>query len=67
MKLEYDKEIDAAYLYFERPIKDGRVKKTKEVAENIILDFDDKERLLGIEILNASKTLSAKAFLFNKT
>ncbi len=55
MKLEYDKEVDAAYLYIERPIKENSVKKTIELNDNIILDFDKKGKLLGMEILNASK------------
>ena len=27
MKFEYDKEVDAAYVYIEHPIKGGEVKK----------------------------------------
>ena len=63
MKFEYDKEADAAYLYIEYPIKDGEAKKTLEVNKNIILDFNDKGKLLGIEILDASKVLHKKALL----
>lgn len=63
MRFEYDKEVDAAYLYIEHPIKDGEAKKTIELNENIILDFDGKGRLLGIEILDASKILNKKAIL----
>ena len=58
MKFEYDKDIDAAYVYLEYPIKDGEVKKTIELNENIILDFDKKDKLLGMEILNASKVMN---------
>ncbi len=57
MKFEYDKSVDAAYLYLEYPIKDGEVKKTIELNENIILDFDNNNKLVGVEILNASKIL----------
>lgn len=61
MKLEYDKQVDAAYIYIEYPIKDGEAKKTIELNNNIILDFDAKGRLLGIEILNASKIINKEA------
>lgn len=63
MKLEYDKEADAAYVCLVGIIKRGEVKKTVELNENIILDFDNKGKILGIEILNASITLNKKALL----
>ena len=50
MKFEYDKEVDAAYIYLEYPIKEGQVKRTIELDENIILDFNDNNKLLGVEI-----------------
>lgn len=63
MEFEYDKEVDAGYIYLEYPIKEGEAKKTIELNENIILDFDEKGKLLGIEILNASKVLNKKTIL----
>ena len=63
MKLEYDKEVDAAYIYIEHPIKEGAVKKTIELNEDIILDFDNKGKLLGVEILNASKIMNKKVLV----
>jgi uncharacterized protein YuzE len=63
MKFEYDKEVDAAYIYIEYPIKNGEAKKTIELNENIILDFDEKGKLLGVEILDASKVLKKEALL----
>jgi len=63
MKLEYDKDVDAAYIYIEHPIKDGLVKKTIELNENIILDFDNKGKLLGVEILNASKVMHKRVLV----
>ena len=63
MKFEYDKEVDAGYIYLEYPIKDSGVKKTIELNDNIILDFDEKGKLLGVEILNASKILNKNALL----
>lgn len=63
MKVTYDKDVDAAYIYIEFPIKDGSVKKTVELNDNIILDFDDKGKLLGVEVLDASKVLNKKILL----
>ena len=63
MKFEYDKEVDAAYIYLKFPIKDGEVKKTIELNENIIIDFDNKGKLVGVEILNASKVLNKQTLL----
>jgi len=63
MKLEYDKDVDAAYIYLVDDLNDGQVTKTIELNENIILDFDNKGKLLGMEILNASKVLNEKMFL----
>lgn len=61
MKLEYDKEVDAAYVYLVYPIKDGEAKKTIKLNENIIIDFNDRGEMIGIEVLNASKLLSKKS------
>jgi len=61
MKLEYDKEADAAYIYLKFPIGEGEAKKTIQVNDNIILDFDSKDRLIGIEILDATKVLKKDA------
>jgi len=67
MKLEYDKEVevevDAAYIYIEYPIRENETKKTIELNENIILDFNDKGKLIGVEILDASKVLNKKVLL----
>ncbi|MFH1071856.1 MAG: DUF2283 domain-containing protein [Nanoarchaeota archaeon] len=63
MKFTYDKDVDAAYVYFEYPLQEGAVKETVEVDENIILDFDGNHELIGVEILNASKVLHKKMIL----
>ena len=63
MKLEYDKEVDAAYIYLKHPIRKEEVKKTIELNDNIIIDFDNKNKLIGIEILDASKLLGKKSIL----
>ena len=61
MKIEYDKESDAAYIYLVENIGKGEAVKTIELNQNIILDFDKQGKLLGIEVLNASKTLNKES------
>ncbi len=58
MKLEYDKSADAAYLYMKYPVKAGEAKSTVQLKPHITLDFDKKGKLLGVEILDASKVLN---------
>ncbi|MFH1978108.1 MAG: DUF2283 domain-containing protein [Candidatus Aenigmatarchaeota archaeon] len=61
MKMTYDKEVDAAYIYLKDTIKKGEVKSTQTMNENIILDFDKDKKLIGIEILSASKVIPKKS------
>jgi uncharacterized protein YuzE len=61
MKLDYDKDVDAAYFYFKHPIRAREVKRTIKVDEHIILDFGKDGVLLGIEVLDASSALKADA------
>lgn len=63
MKIEYDKEVDAAYIYLEYPIREGEVKKTIELNDNIVMDFDSDGKLIGVEVLNASKVLNKKVLV----
>ena len=61
MKMTYDEDANAAYIYLKGKIEKGEVKKTISLNENIILDFDKNEKLIGIEVLNASKVMPKKA------
>lgn len=56
MKITYDKEADALYLYFQ----EGTFSRTKEVEEGIVLDIGKGNKILGIEILDASKKIKPK-------
>ena len=60
MRITYDREADALYIAFgERPATVGQPQGyVQEVAEGIALDWDGEGRLLGIEILDASKRLA---------
>lgn len=51
VKLEYDPEVDAAYL----TLKAGRVVESEEVKPGLILDFDKDDHVLGVEILRFSR------------
>ncbi|MEK7616168.1 MAG: DUF2283 domain-containing protein [Patescibacteria group bacterium] len=61
MKITYDKEADAAMIYLQE-IKQGGTAWTypcdpTEIKGMINLDFDKDNRLIGIEVLDASKRL----------
>ena len=53
MKITYDKVADAAYM----TLRKGRVAKTVEMSDSVIIDLDKKGNLLGIEMLDASNQL----------
>ncbi len=54
MKIEYSKEADALYVYF----KEDVVAKSKEIEDGIVIDFDEKGQLIGIEVLDVSQRFS---------
>jgi len=51
MKIEYSKEADAIYVYFKKEY----VAKSKEIEDGVIVDFDEKGQLIGIEVLDVSQ------------
>ena len=59
MKVHYDAEIDAVYIKLGTQKPDGVV----EIAEGINLDTTSENRIVGIEILNASKKMNIKTIL----
>ncbi len=61
MKVTYDKEADAAFIYLKDKIEKGEVKNTISMNDNIVLDFDSNKKLIGIEILSASKVIPKSA------
>ncbi|MCH7737764.1 MAG: DUF2283 domain-containing protein [Chloroflexi bacterium] len=54
MKITYDNEVDAAYISLTTEIIQPV---TRQVDEDINLDFDGANKLVGIEILDASQRL----------
>lgn len=64
MRLTYDDEANAAYLYIGHTVAAGAAARTLMVEpgdmEDLIhLDFDEAGHLLGIEILDAQRLLPA--------
>lgn len=57
MKVEYDKEADAAYIQFSTKRPDGAV----EMQEGVILHTTSNNEIVGIEILDASKKMPVKS------
>ena len=56
MRIQYDKEADAAYIYF-KEISAGEAVNTISLNESINIDLDGEGKALGIEVLDASKNL----------
>lgn len=61
MRTELDKEADAAYIYF-KEIADGEVAETITLNDSVNIDLDKDGKVLGIEILDASKRLPSSSF-----
>jgi uncharacterized protein YuzE len=56
MKLKIDKENDALYLRLD----EAKIVESEEVEPGVILDFDDKGRVVGIEMLHLSTRVTAE-------
>ena len=59
MRVTYDKEVDAVYLRMSDLGPDGVI----EVAEGINIDVTSDGRIVGIELLDASRKVSLDALL----
>ena len=53
MNINYDKVADAIYM----TLRKGKVAKTVEMKERLIVDVDKKGNILGIELLDAGNQL----------
>lgn len=56
MRVYYDKEVDAVYIKLGNKAPDGVI----EVSEGVNLDTTSDGKIVGIEILNASKKMDVK-------
>lgn len=59
MNATYDRRVDAMYIALEG-IKPKGVKQTIALNDDIIVDFDENKKIVGIEILSASKNITQK-------
>lgn len=55
MKVRYDSKEDAVYIELSK----GRYNKTRKISDTVLVDEDSKGKVLGIEILDAKKNISA--------
>ena len=55
-KTRYDAKADVLYLFSE----EGEISRSIEVSPGITVEFGDGGNILGVEILRASKVLTAK-------
>jgi uncharacterized protein YuzE len=63
MKLKIDKEADALYL----SLDESQILESSEVSSGIILDYNEKNEIVGVEILHLSKRsdrLNLKELIF---
>ena len=62
MKITFDKEADAVYIWFST----GEFASNKKIDDDTIIDLDKDGNILGIELLSVSKRIS-KDFLSDVT
>jgi uncharacterized protein YuzE len=53
VRVEYDEKADAMYIW----LRKAKCDISEELAENVVLDLDKNGRIVGIEVLGASKNL----------
>jgi len=53
MKVKYDKNLDILYLSF----SDEKIYESDEEKKGIILDYSNDGKIVGIELLNASRQM----------
>ena len=59
MKVYYDDEVDALYLKLGDETPEGVI----EISDGVNIDTTSENKLVGIEILNASKKIDLKTML----
>ncbi|MDP4039399.1 MAG: DUF2283 domain-containing protein [Candidatus Pacearchaeota archaeon] len=55
-KYNYDKESDSLFIYLE----EGEEERFEEIAPGINIELDENGKIIGIEILKASRFLATK-------
>ncbi|OGP95206.1 MAG: hypothetical protein A2157_06595 [Deltaproteobacteria bacterium RBG_16_47_11] len=59
MKVHYDNEVDAIYIKLGNQKPEGVI----EISEGVNLDTTSGDKIVGIEILNASKRMNIRTIL----
>lgn len=59
MRVYYDREVDAVYIKLSNKTPDGVI----EISEGVNLDTTSGGKIVGIEILDASKKMDVKTIL----
>jgi len=59
MRVHYDAEVDAVYIALGTQKPDG----VAEISEDVNLDMTSENKIVGIEILHASKKMNIKTIL----
>ena len=62
MKLNYYPDTDSLYI----DLSSKTSVKSREISEGVVLDYDSKGTLIGIDIDNASKKLDLKELVLTK-
>ncbi|RKY63805.1 MAG: hypothetical protein DRQ02_12225 [Candidatus Latescibacterota bacterium] len=62
MKLEYYPDTDSLYI----DLSEKPSVSSQEISEGVIIDFDEKGNVVGIDIDNASKKIALKALTIVK-
>ncbi len=55
IKIKYDKETDVMYIKF----SDAEVEESLEEKSGVIIDFDKEGNVVGIELINVSKSTTS--------
>lgn len=62
MRIKYYKETDSLYV----DLSEGKSAESLEVAPGIVVDFDERNNIVGIDIDRASKILNLSEFEISK-
>ncbi|MFQ5903967.1 MAG: DUF2283 domain-containing protein [Candidatus Binatia bacterium] len=60
MKITYDSKYDIVYMKF---VEDSPKVVTKQINDDVSMDFGEKDRIVGLEILSASRYLDLSLLL----
>lgn len=53
MNIQYDQQVDAAYLTLET----AKIFDSEEIQPNVVFDYDESDRVVGIELLSVKRNI----------